>query len=67
MEEWHLIQNLPKFYRNNKTVYVEVMFKDGLTDIAYFGKDKEGRLYCDTGYKLIDFQNIVKWRNLDLF
>lgn len=67
MENWHLIKTLPKFYGNNKTVYVKVMLKNGIEDTAYFGKDKNGKVYCSTGYEEISLQDIVKWSELDLY
>ena len=66
MAEWHLIKTLPKFYKN-ETNYVEVMLRNGMTEIACFKKDQNGTVYCDTGYSLIDMENIVKWKNIDLF
>lgn len=67
MEDWHLIKTLPEFCANNKTVYVEIMLRNGMRDCAYFGKDKNGTVYCDTGYCLVDIQEIVKWRPIELF
>lgn len=67
MDDWQSIENLPDFHKNNKTVYVEIMLKDGRKDTAFFGKNPDGTIYCDTGYMIIEMADITKWRPLWLY